>query len=107
MENNSYNCQINIESSGGNEKVDVKLKVVSGFPKLKLSKDTMNLGTITEGESREVEIIIENEGGDTLEGSILINRSWITVNYNSLKQIIYALKIYVETSNLKPNENYD
>jgi|GEM_PF-2118386 len=107
IENNNYNCQINIESSGGNERVDVKLKVVSGFPKLKLSKDTINLGTIIEGELREVEIIIENEGGGMLEGSILINRSWITVNYKSFKTNYLALKIYVETSNLKSNENYE
>ncbi len=71
----NHRAQIQIQSNGGNETVEIALKVVA--PVLALSPNTLDFGELLRNQKRILTFKLWNQGAGILNGLIRPSQSWI------------------------------
>ena len=75
-------------------------------PEIELSKDRIDFGRITKGETRKDSVLVTNKGGGELRGKVMVECNWIEVSPEIFKGNSITLNIEVKTENLFPEKEY-
>jgi sugar lactone lactonase YvrE len=75
-------------------------------PKIKISPETLDFGVVLSDQSTSTELVIENIGGETIEGIFTQIPKWITLDKKILKGDDSIIKVIAKTTHFLSNVTY-
>lgn len=75
-------------------------------PKIKISPDVLDFGIVLADQSSAVELVIENIGGETIEGTFIKIPKWISLDKKILKGDDTVIKVQAKTTHFISNVTY-
>lgn len=75
-------------------------------PKIKISPEVLDFGVVLADQNASLELVIENVGGETIEGLFTKIPKWITLDKKILKGDDSIIKTSAKTTHFLPNVTY-
>ena len=102
----SYKGHIYIESNGGDETVELNVKVVEANPEITVDTINLNFGEIEKGSSETRVFTISNKGGGTLEGTLKTSAPWIILSQTTFSGNSIRITVRIDSTDLSRGEYY-